>query len=103
MGLSGVKLDELQGDFAGLVLAGETSEAISVAGRLPLDRADLWRCSIYRSHYANASADALAASYPAIARYLGTSRFRDLAVTFARQCPPAQAALCMFGGGFEVF
>lgn len=56
--------------------------------------------SVYRNTGAKARADALAAHYPTVERLVGAEWFRDAALIFAAEQPPAGPVMDAFGAGF---
>jgi len=56
--------------------------------------------SVYRNTIAKGCVDALAANFPTVASLVGDDWFRAAAALFARETPPAGAALLAYGEGF---
>lgn len=56
--------------------------------------------SVYRNTTAKARVDALAALYPTVERLVGSDWFRDAALIFAADQPPAAPVMDAFGAGF---
>ncbi len=94
---------DLQKRFASVVLSPDRHDAIVHSQSLPIANEQLWRFSIYRSHYANVSAQCLATTYPLVQKALGSEKFYNLCVLFARTCPSQQAALYQYGKEFSLF
>lgn len=59
--------------------------------------------SVYRNTIARACVDALAANFPTVAAMVGEDWFRAAAALFAREAPPAHAALLDYGEDFATW
>lgn len=59
--------------------------------------------SVYRNTIAKGCADALAANFPTVQSMVGEDWFRAAAALFAREAPPASAALLDYGEGFPAW
>lgn len=59
--------------------------------------------SVYRNTIAKGCVDALAANFPTVASMVGEDWFRAAAALFAREAPPARAALLDYGEDFPAW
>ncbi|SFJ17255.1 Putative DNA-binding domain-containing protein [Caulobacter sp. UNC279MFTsu5.1] len=74
--------------------------AAPLAAWLPDGEAEPAGLSVYRNTIAKGCIDALAANFPTVASLVGDDWFRAAAALFARDNPPAGAALLAYGEGF---
>lgn len=61
------------------------------------------RFNVYRNNVASSLIDALASTYPAIERLVGTEYFRAFASAFIDEHPPRSPVLLEYGGDFAEF
>lgn len=78
-------------------LAGDPVALDPWIGADARSQAGLW---VYRNTTAKARADALAALYPTVERLVGPDWFRDAALIFGGDQPPAGPVMDAFGAGF---
>ena len=93
-------LATLQSDLAAAILTGAPMATDWIAGDGP--GADL-RLGVYRNTVLSGFAEALHLSYPVTDRLVGTRFFDQTAVAFARQAPPRQPVLALYGEAFPAF
>jgi hypothetical protein len=74
--------------------------AAPIAAWLPDGEAEPAGLSVYRNTIAKGCVDALAANFPTVASMVGDDWFRAAAALFARDTPPAGAALLAYGEAF---
>jgi hypothetical protein len=74
--------------------------AAPIAAWLPEGEAEPAGLAVYRNTIAKGCVDALAASFPTVASLVGDDWFRAAAALFARERPPAGAALLAYGEAF---
>jgi hypothetical protein len=91
------ELGQFQDAFAA-ALAART--AAPIAAWLPDGEAEPAGLSVYRNTIAKGCVDALAANFPTVAGLVGDEWFRAAAALFAREHPPAGAALLAYGEAF---
>ncbi|WP_419253311.1 putative DNA-binding domain-containing protein [Caulobacter sp. ErkDOM-YI] len=70
---------------------------------LPSHEADPPGLAVYRNTIAKGCVDALAANFPTVASLVGDDWFRAAAALFAREAPPASAALLDYGEAFPAW
>jgi hypothetical protein len=71
-----------------------------IAAWLPSPEAGETGLAVYRNTIAKGCVDALAANFPTVASLVGAEWFEAAAALFARQHPPASAALLAYGEAF---
>lgn len=91
------ELGRFQDAFAA-ALAERT--AAPIANWLPKGEAEPAGLSVYRNTIAKGCVDALAANFPTVAGLVGDDWFGAAAALFAREHPPAGAALLAYGEAF---
>jgi hypothetical protein len=74
--------------------------AAPIAAWLPDGEAEPAGLAVYRNTIAKGCVDALAANFPTVASLVGDDWFRAAAALFAREHPPASAALLAYGEAF---
>jgi len=74
--------------------------AAPIAAWLPASEAGEAGLAVYRNTIAKGCVDALAANFPTVASLVGAEWFEAAAALFARQHPPASAALATYGAAF---
>jgi hypothetical protein len=74
--------------------------AAPIAGWLPAGELEPAGLAVYRNTIAKGCVDALAANFPTVASLVGDDWFRAAAALFAREHPPASAALLAYGEAF---
>ncbi|WP_193370706.1 HvfC/BufC N-terminal domain-containing protein [Pelagibius marinus] len=92
------QLSALQSDLRRAILSGD-SRASHTAIR-PLGLPPAQRLRIHANHYRITLSEALAATYPVVARLLGEPCFAGLAREFIQLSPPTSPCLFEYGGGF---
>jgi hypothetical protein len=95
------QLDELQANVRRAVLSGDASRgagAIDGDGLPPAGR-----LQIYRNHYLITLTEALAATFPVVARLVGERCFDGLAREFSVLSPPRTPCLFEYGGNFPIY
>lgn len=95
------RLSDLQAGVRRAVVSGDPS-AIG-AGIQGDGLAPAARLRIYRNHYLVTLAEALAATYPVVARLVGERCFAGLAREFVMLSPPNGPCLFEYGGGFPLY
>ena len=95
------QLDELQATVRRAVLSGDASRGASAidGDGLPPAR----RLQIYRNHYLITLTEALAATFPVVARLVGERCFDGLAREFSVLSPPRTPCLFEYGGNFPIY
>lgn len=98
-------LRELQDRFARALFddgAGvPAAVAAAIAARPPFDACQ--RVDVYRNNVTLTLREALATTYPCVARLVGDAFFARLAREFARARPPSEPTLDLFGDGMPAF
>lgn len=61
------------------------------------------RFDVYRNNVATSLIEALEASFPAVAKLLGTPNFQSIAGLYLRQHPPTSPLMMYYGAGFPDF
>jgi len=90
---------ELQQNFAALLTRDpHPDDGVGMVSGVGLSPAQ--RIAIYRNAFHISLREALAATYPALEKLVGTECFADLANRFLRTTPPDQPVLAEYGGGF---
>ena len=93
-------LATLQSDLAAAILTGAPMATGAIVGdKLDADR----RLGVYRNTVLSGFAEALRLSYPVTDRLVGTRFFDQTAVAFARQAPPRQPVLALYGEALPDF
>ncbi|KRA68507.1 hypothetical protein ASD89_16875 [Caulobacter sp. Root656] len=82
------------------VAALDARTAAPIAGWLPAGELEPAGLAVYRNTIAKGCVDALAANFPTVASLVGDDWFRAAAALFAREHPPASAALLAYGEAF---
>ena len=77
-----------------------TRSSVPIAAWLPQHGGEPAGLAVYRNTIAKGCVDALAANFPTVASLVGPDWFDAAAALFARQHPPATAALLAYGAAF---
>lgn len=95
------RLDDIQRDVSRAILIGDTSRTASAI--VEDGMASARRLQVYRNHYSITLREALAATYPAVARLVGEACFNMLAREFITLSPPKSPCLFEYGDGFPLY
>ena len=93
-------MSELQRFQDAFVAALAQRSVAPIAGWLPEGEDQPAGLAVYRNTIAKGCVDALAANFPTVASLVGDDWFRAAAALFARERPPAGAALLAYGEAF---
>ncbi|MCK6453969.1 MAG: putative DNA-binding domain-containing protein [Alphaproteobacteria bacterium] len=94
-------LREIQRDFSQALLGGSDQ---AIAGRVLHDRlAPAQRIQIYRNHVRITLGEALATTFPVVARLVGGAYFASAARRFIEREPPRSPVLAEYGAAFPDF
>ena len=97
-------MSELETFQDAFMAALDARTAAPIAGWLPGGdgggEAEPAGLAVYRNTIAKGCVDALAANFPTVARLVGDDWFQAAAALFARDTPPASAALLAYGEAF---
>jgi hypothetical protein len=94
-------LEHAQAVVRQAILFGDTSCATGLID--PAGLAPGRRLQIHRNHYLASLAEALAATYPVVARLIGWPCFKGLAREFVMLSPPAGPCLFEYGAAFACY
>lgn len=89
-------------DFQDAFVAALGGERAALSPWLP-DGAGAVGLAVYRNTIAKGCVDALAANFPTVVSMVGEDWFRAAAAVFAREVPPAHAALLDYGEAFPAW
>lgn len=95
------RLDEIQRGVARAILIGDTSRIAGAIANNGITSSR--RLQVYRNHYGITLRDALAATYPVVARLVGERCFAMLAREYITLSPPRSPCLFEYGHGFPLY